>query len=162
MDSSVSLEDQIWFLRVCHHIPFHSTYFDFQWRRCVVQQNFSWVKEGSGVVCHKIILVAIKCKWYVFRRSKGILPWRSFLSLSRYTRKCDYFFHCRFSCKTTEINSTAYRILRPKLPKSENRSGNNVHKSIYAPNEVRLALRRFLRNWPSLNTMLRTSNVLNV
>jgi len=22
MDSSVSLEDQIWFLRVCHHIPF--------------------------------------------------------------------------------------------------------------------------------------------
>ena len=22
MDSSVSLEDRIWFLRVCHHVPF--------------------------------------------------------------------------------------------------------------------------------------------
>jgi len=35
MDSSVSLEDQIWFLRVCHHIPFslYQTLYHTLWSR---------------------------------------------------------------------------------------------------------------------------------
>jgi len=32
MDSSVSLEDRIWFLRVCHHVPF-SLYFSWELHR---------------------------------------------------------------------------------------------------------------------------------
>ena len=41
MDSSISLKDQIWFLRVCHHILF-STWWTKQRR---------WIRRGGTVVC---------------------------------------------------------------------------------------------------------------
>jgi len=43
MDSSVSLEDRIWFLRVCHHVPFAL------YKRTTADDS-DWVTDNDSVM----------------------------------------------------------------------------------------------------------------
>jgi len=96
MDSSVSLENQIWFLRVCHHVPFllykhiwENCYLDLQGRRVsfgtcetLYRVASSWLAEFDTAV-----LITGKCVRMISRVLQLYLLLQGLISTQGQARK---------------------------------------------------------------------------